>query len=224
MAYMIIMLEDAGPRQVIFHPDNWFTVPGLWRGNNMRPARPEDFVLDLNDTRRGLLVPRERMPKVLRLWGNRKSLPAMFEIHGGIFGVSQIGKTFLEREAPGDCEFIPVTIVPQKKSASPLDGQFYWLNIMRRLDSIEYDKTNIGFVEHAWVDESGNPGGGIDAHLPVEPLQIALRSKDIRGAQIWREQFKESNAGRFFFVSDDLFAKIAKTKIAKFVFAKASEM
>jgi hypothetical protein len=94
---------------------------------------------------------------------------------------------------------------------------------MRRLDSIEYDKTNIGFVQHSWVDEDGKPGGGIDSVLPVGEYKIVLRPKDIGGAQIWREKFKESNAGRFFFVSDALFAKIAKAKIAKFVFAKTSE-
>jgi hypothetical protein len=115
MAYMIIMLEDAGPRQVLFHPDSWNKVPG-YRSLSYMP-KPDEIIFDFDAHRRGLPLAPDKIPSTFRRLGNRKSLPNMFAFYDGYFGVSQIGKEFFEREAPGDCEFIPVSIVPRKKAS-----------------------------------------------------------------------------------------------------------
>jgi hypothetical protein len=231
MAYLCELADQyGGPRHVLFHPHNWLKDPNRLRKVPFGTVKPHEFIYDIDAARRGELLPADSLPKQLRLWTNRKQLLNFFMIQSGLWGASEEGGRFLQREAPGDTELVPVTIVPKKLKEPALEQKFYWLNFMRRLDSIVWDKTNIRFSEHQWVDDEGQERGGIDAHFPTvdmdlmkTKLKMVMKSSAIGDTQIWHETFRGSNAGYRVFVSNRLRDKLVESKICRFDFVKIDE-
>jgi hypothetical protein len=201
MAYMIEVLHDGGPNHPLFHPCNWYKDPQRWKNEEVR-ALPHEFVLDHHAAMRGYPVPVQRIPKQMRLWSNHKKLPHFVEFTRPFWGVSEAIKEMLEAHANVDCELIPISILP-KKTGPPSAQKYYWLNVIRRLDSIIWDKSSVEFSMGEFVDDMGNARHGLDVSLfSLRDQTITVNASVIRGANIWHETFKDTIGGSLIFISD----------------------
>lgn len=196
MAWQLKFINDGGPQHVLFHPESWTKNPARWRKDGLIAA--EDLWFDNSAIVRGERAPPSQIPKSLRLWTKHKRLQPMFSMQAtGITGVTEVGKQFLEQEAPGQCEFNRIEIFPRKGDA-PLDGPFYWLTLLRRCGAIDWVKSNSG-------------------------QGLVLRKSDIGDARIWHEHQNGSNWGHQIFVADSVKEGIEKRRIGRFEYVKAIE-
>lgn len=153
-----------------------------------------------------------------------------------VFGLQYIGcsekcRVFLEKNANGSCEFVPMNVYHGKGDWKPWRGKkkeaveekFYFVNINRRLDSVDWDhsaaKPYNGIVyEYSAADpNAGALGGAViwpDKHerdgkvFHFKNSALTFKKNKIRGNHIWHEHLNNSEKAAEIFISNEIAAAI----------------
>ena len=186
---------------------------------------------------RGERVPVQQVPKTVLLLNNIKELPDLVSCTKNYWLASEVGRKFLEENAPDQCEFVSTEVWRNKKSATkraahapeaPIEKAYFWVNLLRRVDAIDWARSTAQFSEIDGLDrDTGerrrvgrvnwpkyeNPGAGL----------LVCRTS-IGDSQIWRDNFSGLARQGLIFLSDSLKEKIRKGKLGRFEYIPVLEM
>lgn len=115
------------------------------------PIHFNGTVFDLDETsvmmkgwtqfiRQNLAIPESHFPKSITFDAASSQLPDMFHMSRGIFIFSQRARAVMEHWAPGQVEFIPVTVHAEPKIAATLnfDIAYYFINVLGRAQRLQW--------------------------------------------------------------------------------------
>lgn len=177
-----------------------------------------------------------------------RETPMLFFVLDMIYlACSTKGREFLEKHAPGECDFLPIRTfhgagefkIWDGKKKEKTDEQFYLIEIRHRLDSVDWEcseaKPFIGIVYETSTPGShvAIQGGAVDwppSRVEDGKLRggvhstLCLQRKIINGHHIWREHLNGGQRAGWVFVSDELARKIQASKSYSFSFIPMPEV
>ncbi len=142
---MVYIFEPTYVNSTIFLFDRWH-LQGDW-GDYIRQNKP---------------IPASRFPKSLNIADASQQLPDMFRPSHTIILSSERARVVLEQLAPGQVEFIPVSVnaAPQVARRLQLTSAYYFINVLGRAQRLQWlempirpfrqreDGTEITTMEH----------------------------------------------------------------------------
>jgi hypothetical protein len=166
---------------------------------------------------KGLRIPIAHVPKRGILIGSQKSLKDVVALDIDAWCVSERFKMIVEKVAPGQIEYVPISLV--RKNKEPLsDLQYYFINVLPRLDTINWHETT-GIV--AGPDKM--PSGHLDVELTEDAVpNFVLSRTRLSGIHIWHEILHWSSFCGLIFISDEL-AKALMGSVTGLIFNRMNE-
>lgn len=221
-----------------------------WYENNPKSAyiESEEFKkIPIVELDKSILLEGMDIPKRFYLMNNIKALKPLVAINYGYWIANKEGRAFLEENAPGDCDFVPIELWRNKKSASqkdriepdqPMEGEWFFVRILHRLEAVDWEHSEAQYVEtigYEWGETEKSlvkrvkfprgPAGTDSRIVGRQGWGLTLRKEVIGGHQIWKDNFNGA-AGflRMTFASDTLKLKIEKLIKPNVIYIPAAEI
>lgn len=183
---------------------------------------------------RSMTLPREVIPDKFYLMNGIKNLPDLVVMRHGYWIASAEGKAFLEENAPGDCDFVPIELWRNKKSASRrrvfdaesrLEKPYYFVRILHRLEAVDWEHSEAKFSEgmgyeltaneKSWVKRVKFPSGPDVPYIYSRGGGVTIRKSVIAGHHMWKDNFNGAGHVWCTFFSNSLKDKIITKKMVR---------
>ncbi|KAF0226463.1 MAG: hypothetical protein FD175_3044 [Beijerinckiaceae bacterium] len=203
----------------------------------------EDLPLDKSKIYRGDPIPSERFPENIAIYARKNAkIPDIFFFYDAVYlCCSKEGRDFIEKYAPGDCDFSIVDAhygrggwTPNKaKLGVKLEREYFFLNTKSRLDTIDWieskAKSEKTWIYRAYSDEKI---WGTNIQWPILDESgierafegLVIRKSLRKGVNIWRENMAGWQLASCIFISDEIRQLIQKEKIGRFEYIPVMEI